>query len=180
MSAVHYRMLSCNGKLFAVRSKANSCFLHVTIGMSLIGLCIVKLLAFSIYWLSFSVRFTSACTVNDVSPVDIMSADDDSSRGNPALDEASRSAAVKALVNESIANLTDILTEATETRLGAFAATFSANSSTETNAVKKAPLDLLICKRKGKQAEAQAKQTATQRLLIVPNLVVLQSREREK
>lgn len=109
-----------------------------------------------------------------------MSGDADSSRGNPALDEASRSAAVKALVNESIANLTDILTEATETRLGAFAAKFSANSSTETNAVKKAPLDLLICKRKGKQAEAHAKQTATQRLLIVPNLVVVQSREREK
>ena len=33
-----------NGKLFAVRSKANSFFLHVTIGMLFIVLCIVKLL----------------------------------------------------------------------------------------------------------------------------------------
>ena len=34
-----------NGKLFVVRSKANNCFLHVTIGMLFIVLCIVKLLA---------------------------------------------------------------------------------------------------------------------------------------
>lgn len=34
-----------NGKLFAVRSKANNCFLHATVGMSFIVLCIVKLLA---------------------------------------------------------------------------------------------------------------------------------------
>ena len=37
--------LEANGKLFAVRSKANNCFLHVTIGMFFIVLCIVKLLA---------------------------------------------------------------------------------------------------------------------------------------
>lgn len=34
-----------NGKLFALRSKANNCFLDVNIGVSFIGLCIVKLLA---------------------------------------------------------------------------------------------------------------------------------------
>ena len=56
-----------------------------------------------------------------------MPEDDDSSRSNPALDEASRSA-VKALVNESIANLTDNLTEVIESRLGAFATKFSAQT----------------------------------------------------
>ena len=82
-----------------------------------------------------------------------MPADDDSSRSNPALDEASRSA-MKALVNESIANLTDNLTDVFERRLGAFATKFSAqNSSTVTNAVKKARLDRYICKRKGNQQQ---------------------------
>ncbi|XP_068710909.1 uncharacterized protein [Montipora foliosa] len=82
-----------------------------------------------------------------------MPADDDSSRSNPALDEASQSA-VKALVNESIANLSDNLTEVIESRLGAFATKFSAqNSSTVTNAVKKARLDRYICKRKGNQQQ---------------------------
>ena len=38
-------VLVSTGKLFAVRSKANNCFLHVTIGMLFIVLCIVKLLA---------------------------------------------------------------------------------------------------------------------------------------
>ncbi|XP_068751036.1 uncharacterized protein [Montipora capricornis] len=82
-----------------------------------------------------------------------MPADDDSFRSKPALAEASRSA-VKALVDESIANLSDNLTEVIESRLGAFATKFSAqNSSTVTNAVKKARFDRYICKRKGNQQQ---------------------------
>ena len=77
-----------------------------------------------------------------------MPADDDSSRGNPALDEASQSA-MKALVNESIANLTDNLTDVIQSRLGDFATNFSAqNSCTVTNAVKRVRFDRYICKRK--------------------------------
>ena len=50
-----------------------------------------KLFAFSIYQLAYSFRFSSVCTANEFSPADTMPADDDSSRSNPALDEASQS-----------------------------------------------------------------------------------------
>ena len=53
-----------NGKLSAVRSKANNCILHVTIGMLFLSF------AFSIYRLGYSIRFTLVCTANDFSPVD--------------------------------------------------------------------------------------------------------------
>jgi len=76
---------------------------------------------------------------------------------NPAFDEASWSA-VKALVNESIANLTDNLNEVIESRLGAFATRFSAqNSSTMTNAVKSGMFGLVHLQEKGQSAAVRSR-----------------------
>ena len=81
--------------------------------------------------------------------------DEESSSSRSVLDETSQ-CAMKTLVNDSIASLTDNLTDVIETRLDAFARKFSAeleSSSTLTNAVKKARLDRYTCKRKGNQQQ---------------------------
>ena len=82
--------------------------------------------------------------------------DDESSSSRSVLDETSQRA-MKTVVNDSIASLTDNLTDVIETRLDAFARKFSAeSSSTLTNAVKKARLDRYTCKRKGNQQQLDA------------------------
>ena len=77
--------------------------------------------------------------------------DTESACSAASLDEVSKKA-VEVFVNDSIAGLTDNLTQVIENRLGAFAKRFSEeNSSAVTSAVKKARSERYACKRKGNQ-----------------------------